>query len=256
MKLSQKERDTLKASFREMSLAEKAEYIWAYFKLPIVLLVVAAAFLASTVYRQVTKKEVLLYTAHINVTVGEDLEARLIGNFVPVTGADPKKAEVSLDAGLYLSDDPSVENHEYSYASKLKLMASIEAKQLDVVLMNREGYDLVSQEGYLLDLDALLSSDESLYRQIEPYLTNNTVILEDNAIEYALNEAQRYHAVTEEAANGIDITSLPMFQEAGFSDHVYLGVIANSPRLPAVIQYIGYLAAANSTEGNYGNRET
>ena len=179
-----------------MSLAEKAEYIWAYFKLPIVLSVVAVAFLISTVYREVTRKEVLLYTAHINVTVGEDLEARLIGNFVPVTGADPKKAEVSLDAGLYLSDDPSVENHEYSYASKLKLMASIEAKQLDVVLMNREGYDLVSQEGYLLDLDALLSSDESLYRQIEPYLTNNTVILEDNAIEYGCRRMCRSSAMT------------------------------------------------------------
>ena len=35
MKLSQKERDALKDSFRNMSLAEKAEYIWAYFKLPL-----------------------------------------------------------------------------------------------------------------------------------------------------------------------------------------------------------------------------
>ena len=160
------------------------------------------------------------------------------------SGADPKKAEVSLYHGLYLSDDPSPENHEYGYASKLKLMAAIEAKQLDVVLMNQEAYDIFSQKGYLLDFHRLLSSNDSLRRYLEPYLTANTVILEDNAVEYALNEAHQYQAVTEEVTNGINVSIFPMLWESGFSDSVYLGVVANSPRLPAAIQYIEYLAAS------------
>lgn len=243
MKLTQKERDHLKDSFRKMSLADKADYIFTYYKLPIVVGLVLLYFVCYTVYRQVTKKEDVLYSGLMNISVGEDLESQLDGGFISAMGGETKKAEVYLYRGLYMSDNPSSEDHEYWYASKMKLMAAIEAKQLDVVLMNKEAYDVCSQNGYLLDLNDLLVQDDSLYCFIEPYLTTNTVIIEDNSIEYALKKAHRYEAVTEEITNGIDLSMFPLFQEAGFSDSVYFGVIANSPRIPAVIQYIEYLSA-------------
>ena len=243
MKLTQKEREALKASFRKMSLAGKVDYIYTYYKLPIVVGLVLLYFVCYTVYRQVTKKEVVLYTALMNISVGEDLESQLDEGFISVAGGEPKEAEVYIYQGLYMSDNPSSENHEYWYASKMKLMAAIEAKQLDVVLMNKEAYDVCSQNGYLLNLSGLLSQDDSLYCLVEPYLTTNTVIIEDNSIEYALNKTHRYKAVTEEVTNGIDMSIFPLFQQAGFEDSVYLGVLPNSPRFPAVIQYIEYLTA-------------
>lgn len=246
MKLTREERTALKASFQKMSPADKADYIYSYYKLPILLGVVALFLLCSTVYRQFTKKEAVLYLAYINVSVGDDLDAQLNGEFISASGANPKKAEISLYRGLYLSDDPSPENHEYGYASKLKLMAAIESKQLDIVLMNREAYDIFSQKGYLLDLQGLSSSNDSLRQLLEPHLTANTVIIEDNAIEYALNEAHRYEAATVEVMNGIDVSMFPMFQEAGFPDPVYLGVVGNSLRIPAVLQYIAYLTGAQN----------
>ena len=243
MKLTPKERAALKESFRKMSLRGKADYIITYYRLPIVVGLVLLYFVCSTVYRQVTKKEAVLYTALLNISIGNDFESQLNEGFISAIGVEPKKAEVYLYKGLYMTDNPSAENHEYWYASKLKLMAAIEAKQLDVVLMNKEAYDVCSQDGYLLDLSGLLSQDDPLFRFLEPHLTANTVVLEDNSIEYALNEAHRYYAVTEEVINGIDVSGFPIFQEAGFPDSVYLGVIANCPRFPAVIQYIKYLAA-------------
>lgn len=246
MSLTPKERADRKASFRKMNLAKKAEYICEYYWRPIVVGLVALLFIGSTVYRQLTKKEVLLYSALINLSVADDFESQLNEGFVLASGANPKKAEVYLYGGLYLSDNPTLENHEYQYASKMKLMAAIEAKQLDIVLMNKEAYDLYSQNGYLLDLRSVLSSDGSLYQLLEPHLTTNTVIIEDNSIEYLLNEATRYHAVTEDVTNGLDVTAFPMFQEADFSDSVYLGVVGNTPRLSAVVQYIAYLAAAQN----------
>jgi len=248
MKLTGKEHAARRAAFHGMSLAEKADYIYTYYKLPILMGLTALLFVCFSVYQQLTKKEVLLYSAYINVSVGDDLDARLSEGFVSASGADPKKAEVSVYRGLYLSDDPSPENHEYQYASKLKLMAAIDAEQLDVVLMNQEAYDIFSGNGYLLDFGSLLSPNDSLYQLMEPHLTTNTVILEDNAIEYALNEAHQYQAVTEEVTNGLDVSAFPMFQEAGFSDCVYLGVVGNSPHFPAVIQYIEYLAASSSAD--------
>lgn len=243
-RLTKEERAARKAAFQKMDLAGKAEYIFAYYKLPIALGLVALYLCCSTAYRQLTKKEVILYSAYINVSVGDALNAQLTEGFLSASGADPKKTEIDLYSGLYLSENPSLENHEYQYASNMKLMAALEAKQLDVVLMNREAYDIFSRRGYLLDLPGLLSSNDPLYHLLEPHLTANTVVLEDNSIEYMLNETDQYQAVTKEVTNGIDVSTLPMFQEAGLSDSVYLGVVGNSPRLPAVIQYVEYLTAA------------
>lgn len=242
MKLTKEERAARRDSFRRMNAADKADYIYTYYKLPIFLALIALWFVCSTVYHQITKKEVVLYSAHINVSVGEELERQLGEEFVSATGASPRRTEVYLYRGLYLSDDASTENHQYGYASRLKLLAAIEAKQLDVVLMNQEAYDILSQNEYLLDLSDFL--DDSLYQLLKPHLSANTVILEDNAIEYNLNEADAYVAVTEEVVNGIDVSAFPAFFKARFPDTIYLGIIANSPRLPAVLQYIEYMAAA------------
>jgi len=252
-RLTKEEHLARKAAFQKMNLTGKAEYIYAYYKLPIVLGLIALYLCCYAIYRQFTKKEVILYSAYINISVGDDLNAKLSEGFVSASGADPKKAEVYLYSGLYLSNNPSLENYEYQYASNLKLMAAIEAKQLDIVLMNKEAYDIFSRKGYLLDLHSLLSSGGSLYSLLEPHLMTNTVILEDNAIEYSLNEAARYQAITEEVTNGLAISAFPLFREAGFRDPVYLGVAGNSPRLSAAIQYIKYLTTVQNTEESADN---
>ena len=144
--------------------------------------------------------------------------------------------------GLYLSDSPAAENHQYSYASRLKVLAAVNAKQLDVVWMNREAYDIFSQSGYLLDLSEFLSQNSpELYPDLAPYLIENDVILEDNAIAYTLNEADSYTSVTEKAVNAMEITDFHMVSDAGFPDSVYLGVIANSQRRSSDLDYIKYL---------------
>ena len=148
-----------------------------------------------------------------------------------------KSIKGKSDVGdLYLSDDPAASDHEYAYASRMKLLATINSKQLDLVLMNREAYDLCSASGYLLDLTNLVDS---------AYLTANQVILEDNAVEYNLNEAQEYIVVTQTQSNAVELTKLSAFQEAGFSDSVYIGIIANTPRLPACQDYLDYLISTD-----------
>lgn len=240
MSLTPQERAAHRAAFRQMNARQKLDYIFAYYKLPIVLGVIAIVILGSALHRQLTKKEAVLYTAFINVSVGESLEDALTTQFLTRSGADPRRAEIYLYRDLYLSDDASFVNHEYAYASRLKLLGAINAKRLDLVLMNREGYDILSQNGYLLALDVW--PEEPLHSELTPYLCENTVILEDNAIEYNLNEAESYQAVTETVVNALDVTDLPAFRSAGFPDKVYLGVLANSPRLDWARRYLSDLA--------------
>ena len=243
MSASPQERALRRDAFRKMNVREKLDYIFTYYKLPILLGVIALAVIGSAIHRQLTKKEAVLYAAFINVSVGESLEDTLTVQFVARSGERAQRSEVYLYRDLYLSDDASFVNHEYAYASRLKLLGAINAKKLDLVLMNREGYDILSQNGYLMELSELTDGNEALRQRLVPYLTENTVILEDNAIEYNLNEAPSYEAVTEDAANALEVTDLPALRSAGFSDAVYLGVIANSARTEWVLRYLDYLLA-------------
>ena len=243
MKLTPQERAERKLSFREMGLADRVDYLYTYYKLPILLGLIALFLLCGGVHRRITQKEAVLYAANINVSMGDDVEARVYEDFLTAAGYNPKRTEIYLYRALYLSDNAADSNHEYAYASRMKLLASINSKQLDVVLMNREAYDILSGNGYLLAMPDVFAQGESSCARLEPYMTANAVIVEDNSIEYNLNEADVYEAVTEEAVNAIELTEHPLFQRAGYPESVYLGVIANSVRLPAVHQYLAYLDA-------------
>lgn len=242
MKLSSEERAHLRASFHNMSISNKVDYIFTYYKLPIILVIITVFMLGYTVYGLVTKKEVLLYTAYINVSVSDSLNKDLSTGFIDFSGKNEQKYEVYTNSALYLSDNASTENHQYAYASQMKIMGAIASKQLDVVFMNQEAYDILSKNGYLYDLNNLIKQDKLLYKYIQPYLTTNTVILEDNQIEYDLHNTDTYTAITEQITNGLNVTQFPLFQQSGgFSGTVYLGVLAEGPRLSISLDYIKYI---------------
>lgn len=237
MRTLSKDQQRSRELFSQLNPREKLGHIWLYFKWYILLGIAAVAILVSSVYTLVTAKEPVLYVGYLNVAVGEDLEARLSADFLDAQGLDPEKNEILFYRDLYLSSDPSAENHQYAYTSRMKVLATINSQQLDVVLMNREAYDLVSGSGYLLDLSTLFEGSPGM----EALLTSNTVILEDNAMEYDLNQAEEYIAVTESVVNGLNVTDVPLFRQAGFSGEVYAGIIANTPRLETCADWLAHL---------------
>ena len=240
--MNKKEKAARKESFREMDLPQKADYIFTYYKIPIIAVLLAFFALFSFVHRQLAKKETLLYAGFINVSVGEDLGEALDGEYFREAGIDPKKNEIIRYEALYLSDDADTLNHQYAYASKTKITAAIADKTLDIVFMNREGYDILSRAGYLLELEPLMQeNDPALYGTASPYLTQNEVITEDNSIEYTLNEASELVINTEFQTNALSVGELPVFSAAGFNGDVFIGVIANTPRTQNVTAYLRWL---------------
>ncbi|MBQ6522894.1 MAG: hypothetical protein IJI15_08750, partial [Atopobiaceae bacterium] len=122
-------------------------------------------------------------------------------------------------------------------ASKLKLMGAIDGEQLDVVIMNREAYDLLSAWVYLLDLGDARAANPRL----EAALVSNTVILSDNRVEVELNEADEYIAETIEVANAVELGDSPLFPDFAADEHIYLGIIANTPRQEQALDYLDYV---------------
>lgn len=224
-----------------MNFSQKVDYILTYYRLPLFTACVALAVLASTIYRNVTAKEPVVYLAYTNVVFGDDLYTQLTDGFISSAGYDPKKTEVLAYKDLYIDEDPASENHQFVYASKMKILGAISAKQMDIALMNDNAYDQLSSSGLLLKLDVLKETDPQLYAQLEPYFLTNTVILSDNSVEYNLNEASVYEAETTEETNGIDVSSFPVFRDAGIDGRLSLGIIANSTHIGNIAAYLGYL---------------
>lgn len=260
---TQKDKEAHREAIRNLDRRQKIEYIYTYHKWTILLSVIAVLIIMSALYRHFTKKEIVVYTGLANVSVGTDMEEILTTGFIEDAGYNPKRCEVYPYYALYLSEDATTENHEYAYASQLKVLASVNSRQMDVVLMNREAYDILSNGGYLLDLEKLASGEipdsitegmskqsvselpdvlsEVLAGMPDMELTENEVVLEDNSIEYDLGEADELTIITEISVNAIDMSAYPLFQQAGFPDTVYAGIIANTPRLEASLKYLSYL---------------
>lgn len=240
-----KARETMTAQtekWKQLNGRQKLQYIWDYYKLPIVVCLILLYIIGYIIYGHFSKKDTVLYTALVNVSVDEQLNTQLNSGFMDFIDADTSRNDMQLYTGLYLTTDQDDPNHEYTYASRIKIIASIDDEKLDIVLMNREAFDAFSQNGYLCNLEELLcNSDDDALAGLKSSLITNIVILEDNSEELLSDDSLSYEAVTEEYPMGLDVSQKGLFRDAGFEDSVYLGVIGNSPRMDMAAEYIKYL---------------
>ena len=153
---------------------------------------------------------------------------------------DEKNSVVKTLRNLALTENLQTVDGSYVYASQVKILAAIDSQQLDVVLMNREAFDAFSQNGLLADLDHF--SEEHDLTHLAPYFVDNIEILSDNATEVLTDPTAVYHAETDTYPMGIDVTEFPFMQQAGFPDHVYLGIIENTTRAENAAAFVSYLA--------------
>ena len=87
MKLPESEREFNRAAFRAMSIPEKADYIFAYYKLPLVLILIALIAIGSAIHQIVTHKDAVLYAAYLNVVPDEETDSTLTGGYLERIGA-------------------------------------------------------------------------------------------------------------------------------------------------------------------------
>ena len=228
-------------SVKDVQGKAKIGYIWAYYKFPIIIGCVFLYIAVSMLHGFLTRKDTVLYTALVNVP--DTIPAgELTTDFLDYLGADKSKNEVVLYEGLHLTDDEASPDYAYVYASNTKLTAVISAGQLDVVLMDREAFDLLSARGCLCDMEKLLLEEApDLYEALRSRLAVNTVIIEDNAFDVQLDADVTYRAVTEEYPMGIDLTGFPLLPEGKISGALYLGVISNAPHTDTAVAYLRYL---------------
>ena len=196
------------ATLRALHGRKRWEHIWAYYKLPILGILIVLYIFGYAAYRHFTKKEAVLYVSLVNISAGSDLTGQLTDGFAQDAHLT-KKQQVNLLTGLIINETANVDE-QYIYASELKLLAAVSAQQLDVILMDTAARDQLQGEEYFLDLRTLDADFSSL---------------------------------DELSADGVtlDISDTPLIAQAGFEESVYLGVIANAPHPERAAAYIRYL---------------
>lgn len=203
------------AKIKSLRRRQRFRYIWDYYKLHLAVIFILSYIIGYIIYGQVTHKNTVLCTALINISASEEFASSLSSGYLEYLGKDSSENEVVLMSEIYLTDNEAASNYEYTYASQIKILASVNSQELDVLLMNQEALDILSRNDYLCDLDELLSdSYPYLYSRTAEYITENTAL---------------------------DLSQTPLIQQNGFSDTMYLGIIANSERKEAAVEYINYL---------------
>lgn len=227
-------------TWRQLKGSAKLQYIWDYYKLPIFIAAVCIYAAIYLIWRNVTAEHPQLYMAYVNLEVGDTLGQSLTEGFIAHLQPAEKHSTVKVMRGLALTDNLQEVDSSYVYASKVKILAAIENQQLDVVLMNKEAFDAFSQNGFLTNIETF--AKEHGLSQLESSFISNIEILSDNADEVIADPTAEYRSETISYPMGLDISSFPLIQAAGFPDHVYLGIIANTERGENAAAYITYLA--------------
>lgn len=224
---------------------KKVQYIWDYYKIPIIVILAVTIGTVSYVRSVVSEKEALLYTTLIDMEFDDVLAENLDRNFVvDILGLNPSRQEVFLSSSSYYTEEEANANFQFAMALQTRTLADLSAHRMDVVLMDQKALDGYAKEGYLMDLEAFLSEeDPDFLSQLQPELAKASVIISDNRSEVLLNEEVEYEAVTEDQSVGILVSDRSLFSGSDVivPDPLYLGVISNTEREDTVLAYLHYL---------------
>ena len=249
-------RQNQKIQWVSMTFSQKLRYFWDYYKLPALILLLLVYIAGYSAYKHMSAKEPVLYCALINVSLPEETTALLNDGFLSYNNYDSSSQMLTLYQGWYLTDRPESDMYQYVQASQMKILASINAEQLDIVFFDREAFDAFAQNGYLYPidqfLDTYLSPDTDLLSDtsgqqvsvselLADRIVSNMEILEDSAKDLVLDPSATYTSQTREYPMAIDISDCKAFQNLDLSGSIYLGIIANTSRPEATAQYIKYL---------------
>jgi len=205
-----------KKKLKEMTLKEKIEYIWEYYKIHIISAVIVI-FIAGSIINGILNPPVPAYAgvAFYETYLGEDFEAEftatLNGALVEDTSIETVYAHFLLSGG-----DPSVE-----MALSQKLMAMLVSHELDVIVIETEMIERFIYDGMLMPLsEAGLS-------------------LPDDILIYGESSE-----VPGEFAYAANLTNSALFKDFGIKGEMLCaGVVGNSQRVENAAAVMGLMFA-------------
>ena len=195
-------------TFSQLNNTQKLQYILDYYKIHIIVTAAIICILFSIIRTVQKNHSIDLYVAYVNIASNDSL----------LTSIDEKSdLNISNYTNLLITEDPASDNLEYTYASSMKLMSAISADKLDIIIADSYGIEMANNAGYLTNPKAYLDTKNPAFaNQLEDYY-----LTDESNVPYA-----------------IDLSYSNLFVQAGFSEHLYVGIVASEEVSPEVLDYL------------------
>ncbi|MCR4806897.1 MAG: hypothetical protein K5857_04410 [Lachnospiraceae bacterium] len=142
---------------KDMPPKKKAEYIWEYYKIPIILVVAAIIFIVTFArdYR-INKRPYYLDAIVINSDIAYSGENYLLNDYIEYAGVDTDTYNIAIDTQLILNEEKL---DQITLANGQKIMALFAAGELDVVIGPDSIMNSYAASEAFEDIDGILPDD-------------------------------------------------------------------------------------------------
>lgn len=144
-----------KTDFKTLSTKSKVNYIWDYYRWPIIIAIAVIAFAVSIIHHYATYREPLLNVIMINCNDTTSADASGFDEFLENFGYDPAAQPVSLSSSLRFSEG----EYSTSFNDRQVLTMMIGAGGQDLFFGTGEMFLNFADQGALMDLSTVLPAE-------------------------------------------------------------------------------------------------
>lgn len=210
-----------KVTFKDLDRKKKLEYIWDYYKWPIIIIVVAALVIGVSLPQLIeNRKEIVLYAAFVNTQLSDSDETpALLTNYAEQKEIDIEGKRMMLDCSMTINHQNPT---DFTMQCTQKLAAMFSANQLDVIVEDIDTLESYTEFGVYVDLEDTMS----------PEFIN----------KYKDKLVYKKGQDGEEAAYAIDVSESPVLLEEGaYIIPAYASIAVNSEHPENAVKFIEYL---------------
>lgn len=213
-----------KAKLSKMSVKEKIDYIWEYYKYWIIGITAFIVLLYGIVDAQIeNSKPTYLYLTMVNSNMVSSGETTLMDDFAEFAQIDQSKTKLNLDTSIQMKTDMS---DEYSMNSSAKMFAQFAAKTIDATIMDKDMIEFFTDKDAFADLETILPAD-FYQKHKERFITGKD------------SEGSQFICA-------MDISDSKIFQETNsYAQTPYYSIIINSENQENSIHFLEYLYSEN-----------
>lgn len=127
-----------KTQFKQLTFLKKLQYIWDYYRFPIIATIIIAVLIFSFVYQKLNKKNDVLgvICVNSNTSTGKDSQA-IFDDFLEQNGYDTSSNQILLNTNIFVD----VENEGLDYQSVSTLGTYFDARIFNVCFMDNKTFD-------------------------------------------------------------------------------------------------------------------
>lgn len=243
------EMNNTKKVLKEGTTSQKLEYIWDYYKFPILVFLFTLLFIGSFVHAKVTEKEYVLQGMFLNSIAEVETVNQFEQNYLASCPIDSSTEDVFFDTSIYYSKDNTTDTT--SYQSMQVISARIAAGEIDFMVAEDSILTDFSYNGYFYDLSDVLS--EEAFQKYEPYFLyydlsvaqklNEVDFTSEEYTQIILPDPSKPELMEQPIPVMIDVSSCPEidFLYAGTGKGKSFAFVANGKHPQKTIEFLDYL---------------